>query len=81
MSPDDDEAVSLGSLFAPKRTEYAADHVFGFWHLLPDLLLERIYRHLTIRERYYASQVGSRDTQHFRAHAVTPDVVRFAVDI
>lgn len=58
-SPDDDEAISLATLFAGKRTEEDPDHVFGFWHLLPDLLLERIFMHLTIRERYYASQVSA----------------------
>ncbi|XP_018027591.1 uncharacterized protein LOC108682857 isoform X1 [Hyalella azteca] len=54
---DDDEAVSLGALFAGERKEEDPDHVYGFWHLLPDLLLEKVYTYLTIRERYYASQV------------------------
>lgn len=50
------EGKSLSSLFA-KEEEEDANHVYGFWHLLPDLLLEKIFQHLTIRERYYASQV------------------------
>lgn len=54
---EDEEAVSLGALFAGERQEEDPDHVYGFWHLLPDLLLERVYTYLTIRERYYASQV------------------------
>uniref|UniRef100_A0A6A7FS53 F-box/LRR-repeat protein 21 n=1 Tax=Hirondellea gigas TaxID=1518452 RepID=A0A6A7FS53_9CRUS len=54
---EDDEAVSLGSLFAPERKEEDPNHVYGYWHLLPDLLLETVFTYLTIRERYYASQV------------------------
>ncbi|KAK8395051.1 hypothetical protein O3P69_006066 [Scylla paramamosain] len=33
------------------------NHVYSNWHLLPDLLLERIFQFLTLSERHTASQV------------------------
>ncbi|XP_046387293.1 uncharacterized protein LOC124156840 [Ischnura elegans] len=36
------------------------DEEYSFWSLLPDLILEKIFSYLTMRERYYASMVCHR---------------------
>lgn len=33
------------------------DNEVNYWSYLPDLILEKIFAHLTIRERFYASMV------------------------
>ncbi|KAK7872795.1 hypothetical protein R5R35_011919 [Gryllus longicercus] len=33
------------------------NHVYSYWHILPDLILEEVFSYLSIRERYYASMV------------------------
>ncbi|GIX88125.1 f-box domain-containing protein [Caerostris extrusa] len=39
------------------RDYLPSDHCYSNWNILPDILLEDIFSRLTIRERYYASQV------------------------
>ncbi|KAB7507702.1 F-box/LRR-repeat protein 21 [Armadillidium nasatum] len=56
LSENENEAKSLGSLFASEE-EDEPGHEYSQWNCLPDLLLEQIFQYLTIRERFYASQV------------------------
>lgn len=36
------------------------NHVYGHWHLLPDLLLEKVFQYLSLSQRYAASMVCRR---------------------
>ncbi|XP_076060071.1 uncharacterized protein LOC143036511 isoform X3 [Oratosquilla oratoria] len=54
---EEGEELSHDKLYTKVNIEDDPDHEYGNWHLLPDLLLEKVFQHLTIRQRYYASQV------------------------
>ncbi|KAG8194053.1 hypothetical protein JTE90_003003 [Oedothorax gibbosus] len=49
--------VSVRRKVRPKRSDDREKPSFSRWDVLPDILLEDIYSRLSIKERYYASQV------------------------
>ncbi|XP_042216474.1 F-box only protein 39-like isoform X2 [Homarus americanus] len=50
------ELVSHGKQLYKKEV-VDPNHVYSEWNLLPDLLLERVFQHLTLDERYNASMI------------------------
>ncbi|KAK7069064.1 hypothetical protein SK128_017452 [Halocaridina rubra] len=43
-----------------KKVDVDPDHEYGYWHLLPDLLLEKVFQYLSLSQRYCASMVCRR---------------------
>lgn len=63
-NPTQDETVELDfgeskqpSVRRKTRLKREENETFSKWSVLPDILLEDIFSRLTIKERYYASQV------------------------
>lgn len=52
------EVIGIGRI-EMKIEELDPNHVYSFWHLLPDLLLEKVFQYLTLCERYAASMVSN----------------------
>ncbi|XP_071512758.1 uncharacterized protein [Panulirus ornatus] len=50
------ETIGIGRIEV-KEEVLDPNHVYSSWHLLPDLLLEKIFQYLTLCQRYYASMV------------------------
>ncbi|CAL4067253.1 unnamed protein product [Meganyctiphanes norvegica] len=54
---DDEEEGSIFKHITKDEVEDDPNHVYSHWHLLPDLLLERIFTYLSVEKRYMASLV------------------------
>ncbi|KAJ9600396.1 hypothetical protein L9F63_009324 [Diploptera punctata] len=62
---ENDEAIFID---AEEETDDESCATYSNWSYLPDLILEKIFSYLSIRERYYASMVCRRGTVHFICH-------------
>ncbi|XP_066981558.1 uncharacterized protein [Macrobrachium rosenbergii] len=60
ITDDDDEMGKPVKARRKKKEENEEDKVYGHWHLLPDLLLEKIFQYLSLSHRYIASMVCRR---------------------